>query len=61
MNIVVGLTYKKPQIRQLDVAVDGKPWYQELMNVASGLVRDLPIEEHYLSIRIDPTPLEKEK
>lgn len=56
MNIVVGITYSGPQVRQLDVVVDGKPWYQELMNVASGLVKDLPIEEHYLSIRVDPTP-----
>ncbi len=59
MNIVVGITYVDPQLCRLDVVVDGKPWYQQFMNVASGLVHDLPIGEHYLSIRIDPMPPEE--
>ncbi len=58
MKIAVSITYSKPQLRQLGVVVDGKPWYQEFMNVRSGLSKGLSIGEHYLSIRIDPAPLD---
>ena len=56
MNIKVSLTYGEPQLRRLDVIVDGEPWYQEFMNVAAGLITDMRIGEHYLSINIDPAP-----
>jgi len=56
MKIEVRLTYDEPQLRRLDIVIDGKPWYQEFMNVASGVSKNLPIGEHYLSINIDPAP-----
>ena len=56
MNIALTLAYFEPQLRRLDVVVDGKPWYQDIMNVVSGLATNLQIGEHSLSIHIDPQP-----
>ena len=56
MNIEVGLTYAEPDRRRLDIVVDGEPRYVTIMNVAAGFRHDLPIGEHFLSIRIDAAP-----
>lgn len=58
MNITMALTYADPNLRRLDVIVDDKLSYQAIMNVASGLHHDLPIGEHFLSIKIDAMPLD---
>ena len=60
MNIELSITYSEPQLRRLDVVVDGEPWYQEFLAVRSGLIRNLPIRGHYLSIKIAAAPLERE-
>ena len=59
MKIVVRIAYNEPEVRQLDVIVDGKPWYQEFLLVQVGLSRYLVIGEHSLSIEIGPEPIRK--
>ncbi len=59
MNIELTISYYD-QSCQLDVIIDGKTWYQELMNATSGLSKDFSIGEHYLSVHILPTSIEKE-
>ena len=57
MKIAVSVMYYEPELRRLYIAVDDKPWYQEFLYVRSGLNRNLVIEEHSLSVVIDPEPL----
>ncbi len=61
MNIELTVSYSEPELRRLDVVVDGEPWYQEIMIVRSGLSKGLSIGEHNLSINIHPAPPEEPK
>ena len=60
MNIDINLGYKKPDLRELNVTIDGEFWFNGFMSGFSGYVCNLEIKGDYLQVAIDPPPQESE-
>ncbi len=57
MNVVVEIDQPKPELRRLDITIDGTPWHQSYFNTHSGLSTVVHSEGHTVSVRVAPTPI----